>query len=456
MLPGQFSDNLFGAGLSIGGYYLRWLRYGGQFQRMLEDCLERDGWSAAQVRAWQEEEVARLLHRAVRQVPWYREHWSKRRRRGDKSSQELIGNWPILDKEEVRRHGRAFIADDCSPRWMTKFRTSGSTGTPLTIWKSRRTLQKLYAGVEARWRLPYGISRKENWAIVGSRLVVDQSRTTPPFWIWNRGLHQLYMSHLHISPPNISHFVSEILRRDIRYMWGFPSALDALAAGIKVQGLAAPKLAAVVTCGEPLFEHHRTSISEVFGCRVFQTYGMVEDALCAAECQQLNLHLWPEAGYLEIVKDGAPAPAGCAGELIATGLINTDMPLIRYRTRDRGQQAAGAASCACGRCASQVAAIEGRLEDLLWSTDGDLVPVMNVVFRNLPIRRGRIVQQEVARIVADIEPAWGWGIEHEIQLIKNLQARLGAVAVEIRKVDRIAPGRGGKFRVVERAIGEVS
>ena len=57
------------AAASARGLYLRSWRYGPDSERLVGEALERDGWNAAQWRAWQEDRVARLLDRAARTVP---------------------------------------------------------------------------------------------------------------------------------------------------------------------------------------------------------------------------------------------------------------------------------------------------------------------------------------------------------------------------------------------------
>jgi len=58
---------------------------------------------------------------------------------------------------------------------------------------------------------------------------------------------------------------------------------------------------------------------------------MAEIVAAASECESGKLHLWPEVGWVEILENNQPVPNGTAGDLVCTGLLNRDMPLIRYR-----------------------------------------------------------------------------------------------------------------------------
>ena len=66
----------------------RW-RYGPATERLVEEALARDGWTAEQWRVWREERLAYVLHRAATQVPTYREQWTRRRAAGDRAAWDL-------------------------------------------------------------------------------------------------------------------------------------------------------------------------------------------------------------------------------------------------------------------------------------------------------------------------------------------------------------------------------
>ena len=138
----------------------------------------------------------------------------------------------------------------------------------------------------------------------------------------------------------------------------------------------------VVTNAEPLADHQRAVIAEAFHCAVRETYGMNENVAAASECEAGQLHLWPEVGIAETVD----------GEFICTGLVNTDMPLIRYRVGDRGGLGAATEPCACGRTLPVISSVDGRSSDLLITRDGRRVFWLSPVFHGLPVRESQIVQ----------------------------------------------------------------
>jgi phenylacetate-CoA ligase len=435
---------------SAQGAYLNWQRYGGDSERQVEEYLERDTWSADKLAAWQDDEVARLLARAEKHVPWYREHWAERRRRGDRASSEILANWPVLDKATVQAANRAFVADDCRIERMQRLRTTGTTGRPLTIWKSLRVLRRQYAGTEARWRRWYGISRRQPWALLGSRRIVAPDQSAPPFWVWNAGMRQLYLSSLHVTQRNAPAYHAELKAKGIRFLWGYPSAISALAEAFRRLRLERLDLACVVTNGEPLYGHQLQTIEDALGCPAYENYGLTEDVVAASQCLHRTRHLWPETGRLEVLcgETRTAVPDGASGCLVGTGLNNVDMPLIRYLTGDRGAVMPRDTRCACGRALPQLARIEGREQDLIYSPDGRRVPMMSGIFADLPIAEGQVVQEKVERLDVAVVPLPDWSNEHSSLITARVHSRLGpAVEVVVRLVEALPRSPSGKFRL---------
>jgi phenylacetate-CoA ligase len=437
------------------GYYLRWWRYGPETERLVQEALERESWSLEKWRTWQEERLARVLHRAATQVPYYREQWGRRRRQGDRASWEVLEHWPVLEKEPLRQNPAAFVADGYQVWCMFPESTSGSTGTPLNLWQSRKTVQVWYALCEARWRRWYGVSRHDRWAILGGKLVAPVARRKPPFWVWNAGLNQLYLSSYHLAPDLIPHYLEALRRHRIIYLWGYPSSLYALAQEVLRSRRRDLPMTVVITNAEPIFDFQRQTITEAFQCPVRETYGMSEIVAAASECPAGKLHLWPEVGWVEVLADGRAAVPGGSGDLVCTGLLNEDMPLIRYRVDDRGALKAKDGVCRCGRSLPLLASIDGRSDDVLCMPDGRSIGRLDHLFKTkFPIREAQIIQEKPDCIRVRYVPALDFTPEAERSIAESLIDRLGLVDVLMEGVSEIPRGPNGKFRGVVCSLSE--
>ncbi|MEE1657657.1 AMP-binding protein, partial [Microvirga sp. CF3062] len=313
--------------------------------------------------------------------------------------------------------------------------------------QSRATVLRQYALMEARWRGWNGVSRRDRWATISGQLVTPVAQAAPPYWVWNAGLRQLYMSAYHLSPAAAEHYRAALVRHRVRYIWGYPSGLHALAEDLLARGLTVPGLEVVITVSEPLLEVQRAAIERAFGCPVVESYGMTEAVVSASQCRHGALHLWPESGVLEVVDGSAPVAAGQAGEFVATGLNNPDMPLIRYRTGDRGAVEAGSEVCGCGRTLPRLARVEGRSDDVLYTPDGRRVSRLGSVIKaGAPIREAQIVQETLARLRVRYIPAPEWSAAAEGEILSAIRSRMGDVEVVFEQVEQIPRSANGKFR----------
>ena len=432
------------------GLFLNRWRYDEHSESLVSEFLSHERWSNEQWGRWQEERIAFVLERAARRVPFYRDQWAKRRRLGDRAAADMLENWPVLAKEALRRHPRAFLADDCNPKAMFVEHTSGTTGTPLHVWLGRKTVVAWFALFEARARRWHGVSRNDRWAILGGQLIAATGRDRPPFWVWNGALKQLYLSAYHLKPDHVADYLDALDKHEVCYLLGYPSGIYQLAREALEQRLNVPKLAVVLGNAEPLLAHQRDAITSAFGCPARETYGMAEIAAAAGECESGRLHAWPEAGYIEILSDSADLPvrAGGSGRLFATGLLNADMPLVRYDTGDRARLAAG--GCSCGRSLPVLAAIEGRADDVLVTPDGRTIGRLDPVFKaDLPIREAQIIQEDWNALRVLFVPSAGYTPRDGDELVRRIGDRVGdRMGVTLESVEAIPRSANGKFRAV--------
>ena len=145
---------------------------------------------------------------------------------------------------------------------------------------------------------------------------------------------------------------------------------------------------------------------------MFDYYAAAERVIFSVECDHhAGHHLCEEYGITEVLDDAdQPVPAGTEGYLVGTTLHNCGMPLIRYRTTDRG--AFKAARCSCGRPLQLMEDVTTKAEDLLRLRDGRLIPpsVLTHPFKPLDsIEGSQIVQTDLDRLLIRIVPGGAFG-----------------------------------------------
>jgi phenylacetate-CoA ligase len=199
-------------------------------------------------------------------------------------------------------------------------------------------------------------------------------------------------------------------------------------------------MAAIYTNAEPLLAEQRATMTEAFQCPVRETYGMAESVAGASECAAGRLHQWPEFGHVELHEHG---------EVIATGLLNPDMPLIRYRVGDRAQPPkTSSGPCPCGRGLPLMGRVEGRMNDVLLTSDGRPVFWLNPVFYGLPLRESQIVQEHLDIVRVRVTPSAGFSATTERTIVTRLKERMGDVRVIVDRVTEIPRTASGKLRAI--------
>lgn len=442
---------------SVHGGRLMRQRYGDHFRAELAAYQQREAFTAEQWHEWQSHALQRLLWRAVERVPYYRRLYAA----GQFPIEEVrgpedIARLPRLPKDVVRANYLELLADDCRPEEMVHEHTSGTTGKPVDLLWSRNTCQSWYACFERRVRNWSGVQLGDRWAMLGGQLVVPQQRRRPPFWVWNAPGAQLYMSSYHLSPEFIPYYLDEIKRRKIDYLYGYASSLDALATFALQAGRDDVRVKVAFSNAEPFYRYQRERIEQAFGCITRDTYAPAELCIAAFEDDRGQLRLSPDVGITEVLRaDGTPADFEEPGELVVTGLLNTDHILIRYEQGDRGTVASPAAIVGDPLQMPILRSIEGRMDDVLVTPDGRKIGRLDPVFKaTLRIREAQIIQHTIDQLTVRVVPVTGYD-ETDAETIRNgLRQRMGEVQVQIQLVDEIPRTKAGKFRAVVNAMNE--
>jgi len=425
------------------------VRFGPEFEafyRRLGDTqwLPRDQMSALQTARLQE-----ILRVALSEVPFYaslagslgleltdvsRDPWP------------VLREFPVLDKETVRSRGAELQSRRPVPTVRTH--TSGTTGKALHLAVSRVSFQRSYACFWHHYSW-FGVSLGARVATLGGHRVAASRRQRPPFWVTDwLGRERLFSSQ-HLMPSYARAYCDALCSFRPQVIRGYPSSLHSLATFALDQGLRLPQPAVVVTSSETLRTEQRTVIGEAFGAGVVSAYGSAERVAHVFECECGLHHSLPFAGVLEVLKDdGKPAEEGEEGELVCTGLLDTHMPLIRYRTGDRA--VLGPASCACGRAGPCLRELTGRTDDVLLTPDGRRVGRLGHAFKDsLSIREAQIVQDAADTVTVKVvfreEPSM-----RELEKVgRELRFRLGpSMRIRFETVDMIPRDGNGKFHFV--------
>lgn len=406
------------------------------------------------MRDWQSAQLRRVLMYAGEHVPYYREIF--RRHGFDPARVESVDDLsrlPVLTRDIVKHRGKDLLSRSAEMTRLSEGHTSGTTGSPITLFYDDDMVAMNYAVMDRqyRWaglRLQVGGDRV---AVVRGNVIVPLGQRRPPFWRYNRDLNQLILSSFHLSPAHFEAYLGALRKFAPAVMDGYPSSLYVLARMFINRGERFA-LRAAITSSETLYDFQREAIEQAFDCAVFDYYAAAERVIFSVECDHHSgHHLCEEYGVTEVLgDDDQPAGRGQEGILVGTTLHNRGMPLIRYRTTDRGSFKA--AACSCGRPLRLMDDVTTKAEDLLRLKDGRLIPpsVLTHPFKPLDsIEGSQIVQTDLDRLLIRIVPGGAFGDGERMHLLRELRARVGEdMRIDIELVDELPRTRRGKFKWV--------
>ncbi len=435
------------------GYGLRELprRHGGRFRRETADLSVREWWSAEQLEADQRSRLTSMVTWCAARVPHYRDLFAELGLDPrDLRTVEDLATLPILDKETVRADPDRFLPDGPRPRLVAQT-TGGTTGTPVRYWATLDAVRANYATYEARVRAWAGVRLGQRMASFHGQPIVPEAQRGGPYWRRNLAFNQVYFSVYHLNASTLGEYLAELERFSPQVVAGYTSAVHRVARGLLDAGdVGRVRPTAILVSSETLTPAVREDIETAFGCRVTNAYSLGELVAWVSQCDHGELHVSTEYGVVELV------PTATGTEIVATGLINRGMPLLRYRTGDLAVAGPGGPS-ACGRGLPVLADIIGRVDDVVHTPEGATVgpAPMSLAFQRVPnLRRAQVRQDRVEELQVLIEVDDRFSTEDESFLVAELRRRLGpTIELRVERVATLSRTSGGKERLVVSSLG---
>lgn len=422
------------------------IRYGGRFlfrdnpaltAAIARELADNERKSDAQLAALARRRLHATLQRAIEVLPYYR-HVSRDFSPAE-SEQVLRECFPVVDKATLLANRATLYPNGGVPKpWHALGKTSGTTGTPLTIFRSPRAVLYENEFLKRHWRWG-GFHSGMKRATLRGDLVVPVDQREPPYWFYNRYNNQLLLSSRHLTDRSVDAIIDKLAEFGPAMLQAYPSTAYTLATYLARRN-AKLRIPVVFSASEPLYPHQREAILERLGCRILDMYGMAERVAYATQCEHGSLHLNPDYSYVELVD----------GFVVGTTFHNEAMPLVRYRLSDRTAWKAG--RCACGRAFPVIEAVTGKYEDRITGANGMVVSpsVLTFAFKGLDnIRRSQVAQVGEAHWEVRLVPEAGFGEAERRKLVENIHQLVDPdVKVDVVIRDELASTAAGKFRWV--------
>jgi len=449
----QLPVSLQNVAVSVQGWLYNRGRYGKSYPQYVNSLMRSQWLNAEGFRELQTVQLRKLIQEAIEYVPYYRRMLEKFSRNIESVTLHTLKEMPFIETSLLRTDTKDFLNRQRLRFGHGEGHTSGTSGMPLIFPYDLESVRFNLAFRERQYRWA-GFTGREKSARFSGRLLMGKHNTWP-YWRYNLPENQLLFSSYHITAETLPDYYEALRGSDVTYLDGYPSSLFNIAKWIcenNKQALWRPW--AVFTTGEMLTDYYKSVIEEAFGCRVFNFYSSSEGSPFVTTCPAGRMHVNPESGIIEFLRaNGSDAQRGEQAQMVVTSFFQKTLPLIRYRIGDVGVLAEQQ-HCPCGRQMPVVERIEGREDDVLYSSERGRVGSagLSTVLYKIP---GRLRQSQIEQIgdncfVFRYVPLGNILSEQEKKIVlSELHSRLGKSAeVRFEQVTEIQKAARGKSQLV--------
>jgi len=357
-------------------------------------------------------------------------------------SPEEIQRLPILHKDEYRQFTNN-IARQHPARLNTWYRdgTSGSTGMPLTIYRTWD--ERAY--MSAKWmHVLYANGytfRDVTFSIPSPHRLQRES------FIQSLGLFQRHSVPYTASPEKM---VDAYLKCRPTIIYANKSQLVVMALYCKNKGITLPKPRLCISAAETMDPSSRALITETFGqVSLVEAYGAVETNILAWQEQKKTEDIFRfshTTNLLEVLDDNN-TPGAKIGRAVVTDFFIHSFPLIRYNLED-------VVETEMQNEITVIKKIRGRMDDWVIFSDRDRRSFhffYEIMERRPEVLQFRVIQEDYKLIRIQVIKAAGTDTNTlEQTLLSDLrrEVRNEGVTYNIEWVDDIPPDPNGKLRML--------
>lgn len=361
-----------------------------------------------------------------------------------------LAEWPVLEKQRIRERPGDFI--NGSALLSIGASTSGTSGTPLQLRRSLASVAYEQAVIDrCLERVGVDPARCRGAVLRGDDLKPPSDRQ-PPFWKLANGGRRLLFSSNHLDRDTIDDFIGALRSYSPDVLFAYPTVLDSLCA-LMIERGETLKIPVTVCSSETLTRATCDAAAAALGTRILDYYGQAERVAFASgnPVEGYRFHAGYSVNELHLLEEDAE---GAVYELIATGLSNELMPLVRYRTGDKVRLAKGSDPVAVARAEAPFPGIIGRSDDVLISPSGARLTGIDHIPRGVHgVIRAQFIQESPTQVRLLIIPADNFDERSRQLLLEHAAMKLPPqMQLTIELTTQLVRNASGKAPLVVRRL----
>ncbi|MGX1930522.1 CoF synthetase [Flagellimonas sp. 2504JD4-2] len=346
----------------------------------IEESLTMD--SFGQLQKKNDSKIKELLGHAVQNFSFYK----------NLKNFSSLQDFPVVNKNIIRENQGLKHKNPSRLGKLHTLFTSGSTGTPFTIYqtqrkKTRNTADTIYFAGKAGFRLGDKLLYLRLW---------NENLKKGKIASFLQNIEQLNVDDL--EPQKIKELLDWLQKDKSPKGWlAYPSALEKICDyldSINSKPLEC-NVKSSIGMSEGLSGHVRSRMWYYFNTPMVSRYSNFENGILAQQATDSNhFEINWASYYIEILgfEEDVPVNHGTLGRIVVTDLYNRAMPMIRYDTGDIGAMIFNP-----GQAFPVLKTVEGRKLDILLSTTGELISpfkLMSVIPNYPEFKQMQFIQTE--------------------------------------------------------------
>lgn len=238
-----------------------------------------------------------------------------------------ILTWPIIDKLEIIQNYDKFI-NNVNKKECIKCSTTGSTGLILdTFWRPK----DYYYSLLNMWRIRknYGIYPHSTYCTCHSNAYLYDNLLKHKIII---DRNQISFSKLVTDDKILNNYIRTMFEYNVHWFLLQPSLLLKIILCAEKNQLNLPQVQYIECTGEKLSKETKDYILQKFqNSIIIDSYGMQEFNTIGYNLGN-GFNILSNNVYVEIINNNRRCDEGEIGDIVVSGLCNTLMPYIRYKT----------------------------------------------------------------------------------------------------------------------------
>lgn len=382
--------------------------------------------------AFDQTTLEKAIRLAIRNVPYYK---SYSQYCGDVFD---ITSFPLLRKKDIMGNERRFVSRTMPFSLYSKKETGGSTGQSLELYYSPQTIIKKEA-------MPQSV-----FSLIGDNLSIATLRGNRPhsgatFEVLDS--RHILLSSYKLSSATIDDYIKLLNDYRIECLHVYPSSL-AIFVRLAVSGgksLRLPYLKGIVSSSEIFSKEDKLLVKSVLPNVKLIDYYSQNELACAAVSVDGGPYIFNNNyGYVEFRGTDERTPSGNRiAEIVATSIMNQDMPFIRYATEDYVELDSQ----------GNVVSIIGRTSDFVVNLRHEVVPCI-VCTRTKSMQNVisfQYYQDTVGKVVFRVKVSKLFTKTDEGYLLEDMRDSFEDMECEVCVVDEIEKTKRGKqLRMIQK------